>query len=313
MNRWCRSAMALLMVAWSTRRRPRRDARSASWLTITTAMITWTSCGLPSRLWPCWRSRPAWALEEVLVMPEHEVRLEAEQDAEVMIKGHLDLLLGGDELIEGAGTRPRAAEVDPDSLVLGAIGNEPVAPAIAEEVGLQRAGQAMFAGGRMSHRRRGRTPVGERHALGLTDRRVRMVESPSGRKARTARTGPEVEASGCRGLRPRWRRSVPAGTRWSWVGPDERSCGRGRRGAPLDLAVVAIGLDDADILVDRAAGGRTSMVLRTCHEHDDGRMEIEQKSGRCHERTRTLSYALPEDRSKDREKTRKTKPNLSVG
>src|SRR5208337_3885988 len=78
---------------------------------------------------------------------EHQVRLEAEQVAEVMIEGHLDLLLGGHELIEGAVPGLKLLEVDPDSLVLVPIGNEPAAPAIAEEVSLQPAGQAMFAGG----------------------------------------------------------------------------------------------------------------------------------------------------------------------
>ena len=33
---------------------------------------------------------------------EHQVRLEAEQVAEAMIEGQLDLLLGGHELVEGA-------------------------------------------------------------------------------------------------------------------------------------------------------------------------------------------------------------------
>ena len=78
---------------------------------------------------------------------EHQVRLEAEQVAEVMIEGHLDLFLGGHELIEGAVPGLELLEVDPDSLVLVPIGNEPAAPAIAEEVSLQPAGQAMFAGG----------------------------------------------------------------------------------------------------------------------------------------------------------------------
>ena len=73
---------------------------------------------------------------------EHQVRLEAEQVAEVMIKGHLDLLLGGHELVEGAVPGLELLEVDPDSLVLVPVGHEPAAPAIAEEVGLQPAGQA---------------------------------------------------------------------------------------------------------------------------------------------------------------------------
>ena len=56
-----------------------------------------------------------------------------------MIEGHLDLLLGGShELIEGAVPGLELLEVDPDlRLELVPIGNEPAAPAIAEEVSLQ--------------------------------------------------------------------------------------------------------------------------------------------------------------------------------
>ena len=110
---------------------------------------------------------------------EHQVRLEAEQVAEVMIEGHLDLLLGGHELIEGAVPGLELLEVDPDSLVLVPIGNEPAAPAIAEEVSLQPAGQAMFAGGADEPiGDQDERPVGERHTLGLTERRVEDGPQP---------------------------------------------------------------------------------------------------------------------------------------
>ena len=110
---------------------------------------------------------------------EHQVRLEAEQVAEVMIEGHLDLLLGRHELIESAVPGLELLEVDPDSLVLVPVGHEPAAPAIAEEVGLQPAGQAMFAGGADEPiGDQDERPVGERHTLGLTERRVEDGPQP---------------------------------------------------------------------------------------------------------------------------------------
>src|SRR5262249_52515009 len=56
---------------------------------------------------------------------EHQLRLEAEPVAEAMIEGHLDLLLGGYELIEGAVPGLELLEGDPDSLVLVPVGHEP--------------------------------------------------------------------------------------------------------------------------------------------------------------------------------------------
>ncbi len=106
--------------------------------------------------------------------------------------------------------------MDPDSLVLVPIGNEPAAPVIAEEVdlpgisanagengprpvrrptnpgmlapkngraeevGLQPAGQAMFAGGADEPiGDQDERPVGERHTLGLTERRVEDGPQPA--------------------------------------------------------------------------------------------------------------------------------------
>ena len=70
-------------------------------------------------------------------------------------------------------------EMDPDSLVLVPVWHEPAAPAIAEEVGFQPAGQAVFAGRPDEsigdeHKR----PIGERHALSLTEHRVEDGPQP---------------------------------------------------------------------------------------------------------------------------------------
>src|SRR5208282_429463 len=148
---------------------------------------------------------------------EHQVRLEAEQVAEAMIEGHLDLLLGGHELIEGAVPGLELLEVDPDSLVLVPIGHEPAAPAIAEEVGLQPAKPCSLAGrmSRLATRTNARSA--NRTPLALPSAASRMVHSPSwSNRVRTARTGPQVEASRMSGssASPVSARSPPR-NRWS--------------------------------------------------------------------------------------------------
>ena len=149
---------------------------------------------------------------------EHQVRLEAEQVAEAMIEGHLDLLLGRHELIQGAVPGLELLEVDPDSLVLVPVGHEPAAPAIAEEVSLQPAGQAMFAGGAdesIGDQTNARSANGT--PLALPSAASRMVHSPSwSNRVRTARTGPQVEASRMSGSSASALiGSVTARNRWS--------------------------------------------------------------------------------------------------
>ena len=70
--------------------------------------------------------------------------------------------------------------MDPDSLVLVPIGNEPAPTEIEEEVNLKPEGQAMYAGGTdETIGDQDERPVGERHILGLTDPASRIVHSPS--------------------------------------------------------------------------------------------------------------------------------------
>ncbi len=99
---------------------------------------------------------------------EHQVRLEAKQVAAAVIKSNLDLFLGGHELIEGSVPGFQLAEVDADPLVLVPFGKEPSPPAVADEVGLQPAGQAVFAGGMdQAIGDQNKDPVGKRHAFGV--------------------------------------------------------------------------------------------------------------------------------------------------
>ena len=101
--------------------------------------------------------------------------------------------------------------------------------------------------------------IGERHALGLTERRVEDGPQPElveqGPDGEDRPPGGGVEDVGVFGLGG--ARSVAAEESLEF-GEDldqEVLAAEVGEGALLDLAVVAIGLDDADILVDRAAGG----------------------------------------------------------
>src|SRR5262249_49427217 len=77
---------------------------------------------------------------------EDQVRLEAEEVAEAMIQRHFDAVLGLEELIEGAIPGVELAGMDADPAAAVPMGEEAAAPAVADEVGLEPAGQAVLAG-----------------------------------------------------------------------------------------------------------------------------------------------------------------------
>ncbi len=178
-----------------------------------------------------------------------------------MIEGQFDLFLGGHELIEGAVPGLELPEMDPDPLVLVPVGHEPPAPAIADEIGLQPAGQAVFAG------RAGEAigdqdegPVGERHALGLAQRRVE--DGPEPELVEQGAEGEDWPPGGgiedieivvriCLRVGIVAEQAFQLGEHFG----EQIHAAQIGDGALLDLAVVAIGFDDADILVHRAAGG----------------------------------------------------------
>ena len=88
----------------------------------------------------------------------------------------------------------------------------------------------------------------------------RMAQRPSwSNRARTTRTGPQVEASSDVGVgRIAGLASVVAGEEPSELGEDldeEVLAAEIGDDALLDLAVFAVGFDDADVFVDGAAGG----------------------------------------------------------
>ena len=85
---------------------------------------------------------------------EDQVGLEAEEVAEAVIQRHLDSVLGPEELVEGAVPGVELAGMDADAAAAVPMGEEAAALAVADEVGLEPAGQAMLTG-------RGDEPVGD--------------------------------------------------------------------------------------------------------------------------------------------------------
>ena len=64
-----------------------------------------------------------------------------------MVEGQLDLFFGGQELIESTVPGFQLAEVNADPVMLVPVWEKAPTLAVTHEVGLQPAGQTVFAGG----------------------------------------------------------------------------------------------------------------------------------------------------------------------
>ena len=120
---------------------------------------------------------------------EHQVGLEAEEVAEAVVERHFDLVLGRVELIEGAVPGVELAGMDADPPALVPVGDEASALAVADEVGLEPAGEAVLAGRRdepVGDEHEG--AVGERDAFGLPE--VLVEDGP---EAQLVEQGPDDE------------------------------------------------------------------------------------------------------------------------
>jgi len=103
-------------------------------------------------------------------------------------------------------------------------------------------------------------PVGERHALGLSQGRVEDGPEPElvEQSADSQNWPPSRGIENIEIVFPRRPRVGIVAEQASQLGEHLRQqvhAAQIGEGALLDLAIVAIGFDDADILVDRAAGG----------------------------------------------------------
>ena len=181
-----------------------------------------------------------------------------------MIKGHLDLLLGGHELIEGAVPGLELLEVDPELACAGASWARTGGPGDRRGSQSPASRPGDVAGGADE-------PIGDqddaRSANGTPwpyRRTSRMVHSPElvGQADGEDRPpGGGVEDVGVFGLTDVAR--SPPRNRWN-LGriSTKRSLRRGRRGCVLDLAVVAIGLTRRTYSLIEPLEDWTLMVLR---------------------------------------------------
>ncbi len=85
---------------------------------------------------------------------EDQIGLETEEVAEAVKQRHFDPVLGAEELVEGAVPGIELTGMDADPAAAVPMGDEPSARSVADEVGFEPAGQAMFTG-------RGDEPVGD--------------------------------------------------------------------------------------------------------------------------------------------------------
>ena len=181
------------------------------------------------------------------------------------------------ELVEGAVPGVELAGMDADPAALVPMGDEASALAVADEVGFEPAGQAMLTG-------RGDEPVGDQHEGAVGERDALgppevLVEDAT--RGPVGRTRP-----GRRGPAPRWRHRPTWGSAGS---PDSTRGVAGEEPAELgedldeeilaaevgddallDLTVLAVGFDDADVFVDGAAGGADfdGSWIHENHYHD---------------------------------------------
>jgi hypothetical protein len=192
---------------------------------------------------------------------EDQFGLETEEVAKAVIEGHFDPVLGGAELIERAipGVQLPGMDADPSAGV--PMGDEAPALAIADEVGLEPAGEPVFAGrSDESIGDKDEGTVGEGDAFGfaegvIEDRpEAELIEEGAEREDGSPGRGIDDLRIGRRGL-------LLAGV------PAEQSLEPGEDldeeifaaeigdDALLDLSAFAVGFDDADIFVENAAGG----------------------------------------------------------
>ena len=204
---------------------------------------------------------------------EDQVGLEAEEVAETVVERHFDRVFGRMELVEGSVPGVELAGMDADPSALVPVGDEAPALAIADEVGLEPAGEPVLTGRRDQ-------PVGDEHEGAVGERNILgppevLVEDVP--EAQLIEQGPDDEDRS-----PVWGfgelgiiaiRTLPAqeapelGEQLdeeilsSQIGDD----------ALLDLTALAVGLDDTDVFVDGAAGGADfdGSRVHESHYHDE--------------------------------------------
>jgi hypothetical protein len=191
------------------------------------------------------------------------------------------------ELIEGAVPGVELAGMNADPATTVPVGEEASALAIADEIGLEPAGEPVLTGGSdESVGDEHEDAVGERDVFGLPE--VLIEDGP---EAQLVEQGAEDEdRSPSRSIEDvgfRWIAGLDAGL------PGEEPLELGEDldeeifaseigdDALLDLAALAVGLDDADVFVDGAAGGADfhgsrvhGTIITTNHGTFKGNLQI---------------------------------------
>jgi hypothetical protein len=192
---------------------------------------------------------------------QDQVRLEAEEVAELVIERLFDPLLGSVQLIECAIPGRELAGVHPDPLALVPVRHEATTRAIANEVGLQPAGEPLFAGGTDQpigdeHKR----SVGERDVLGSPQAPVEdapeaklVKQGPDSQYWPPSRGVDDFEVAG--GAVLRFDLSAEQAPELGQHRQQHILPAEVRDDALLDLAIFAVGFDDADVLVEGAVTG----------------------------------------------------------
>jgi hypothetical protein len=176
-----------------------------------------------------------------------------------VVERHLDLVLGVVELVEGAVPGVELARMDADPAAAVPVGDEAATLAIADEVGLEPSGEAVFAG-------RSDEPIGDKHEGAVGERdgfgpsEVFVEEIP---KAQLIEQGEDdKDRSPVRGVSDLWFGVIGslavglACQEFAELGKDldeEILATEIGDDALFDLTVFSVGLDDADVFVDGAA------------------------------------------------------------
>src|SRR5262245_29556945 len=193
---------------------------------------------------------------------QHQVRPQAEQVPQALVKPDLDGGLGRDQAIEGAIPGIQLLMMDLDAAARVPVGPEAPAAAIADEVGLQPAGQTVLAA-------RLNQPIGQQHEspiakggpfLGFAEQFVEQLpQSQLVEEGADNKHGPpgggfqDVEVTD-RFADQTWLALEQALQLRQQCGQDILAAEVGDR-TLFDLAVLAVGLDDANVLIDGALGG----------------------------------------------------------
>src|SRR5262249_13909120 len=192
---------------------------------------------------------------------EDHVGLEAEEVAEPMVERHFDALFGPMELVEGAIPGVELAGVDADALTLMPVWDKASSLAIAHEVGLEPAGPPMLTGrGDEAVGDEDEGTVGERNAFGASEVMVEDLPEPElseqGSDGEDRPPGRGIDDLRIEGVVDFVRAVAPEESLEFGEDIDEEIfAAEVGVDALLDLAVLAVGFDNADVFVDSAVGG----------------------------------------------------------